>query len=178
MRIAEDLDVVSRAGDEVLVQFGDLARWVRDREITDPRYVGDIDRYLTDDWLDAAASWIDRRKAASSPPADEAGDTIWMGAIDGDGRAVSFIQSLYWAFGSGVVLPRTGITWQNRGISFSLDPAARNPLKPGRKPFHTLNPAFARFDDGRAMVYGSMGGDGQPQFQSASRELAEGANKR
>src|SRR4029077_16519429 len=59
------------------------------------------------------------------------------------------------------------ILWQNRGASFSLDPRALNALKPGRKPFHTLNPALARFADGRTMVYGSMGGDGQPQFQAA-----------
>jgi gamma-glutamyltranspeptidase/glutathione hydrolase len=90
-----------------------------------------------------------------------------MGAIDSSGLAVSFIQSLFWEFGSGLVLPRTGILWQNRGLGFSLDPKSRNPLAPGRKPFHTLNPALARFDDGRVMVYGSMGGDGQPQFQAA-----------
>ena len=55
---------------------------------------------------------------------------------------------------------------QNRGIAFSLDPAARNALQPGRRPFHTLNPPLAVFDDGRVMSYGSMGGDGQPQFQA------------
>ena len=64
------------------------------------------------------------------------------------------------------MLPRTGVLMQNRGIAFSLDPKPRNPLKPGRRPFHTLNPALAVFDDGRVMSYGSMGGDGQPQFQA------------
>ena len=77
------------------------------------------------------------------------------------------IQSLYWEFGSGVVLPQTGIVWQNRGTSFSLDPAARNPLTPGRRPFHTIQPALALFDDGRVMPYGCMGGEGQPQSQAA-----------
>ena len=62
---------------------------------------------------------------------------------------------------------RTGINWQNRGCSFSLDEHALNFLRPGRKPFHTLNPALAIFNDGRTMVYGSMGGDGQPQTQCA-----------
>jgi gamma-glutamyltranspeptidase/glutathione hydrolase len=90
-----------------------------------------------------------------------------MGVVDAEGRAVSFIQSLYHEFGSGVVLGRTGINWQNRGCSFSLDPAALNALAPGRKPFHTLNPALAVLGDGRVMVYGNMGGDGQPQTQSA-----------
>jgi gamma-glutamyltranspeptidase/glutathione hydrolase len=89
-----------------------------------------------------------------------------MGAIDVSGVAVSFIQSLFWQFGSGVVSPGTGVLWQNRGVGFSLDPNSRNALAPGKKPFHTLNPPLARFDDGRTMVYGSMGGDGQPQFQS------------
>jgi gamma-glutamyltranspeptidase/glutathione hydrolase len=90
-----------------------------------------------------------------------------MGTIDASGRAVSFIQSIYHEFGSGIVLPSTGINWQNRGCSFSLDPAARNALVPGRKPFHTLNPALALLRDGRTMVYGTMGGDGQPQTQAA-----------
>jgi gamma-glutamyltranspeptidase/glutathione hydrolase len=90
-----------------------------------------------------------------------------MGAVDRDGCAVSFIQSTYWEFGSGVVLRDTGITWQNRGISFSLDPGDLNTLEPGRKPFHTLNPALALFDDGRSMPYGTMGGEGQPQTQAA-----------
>jgi gamma-glutamyltranspeptidase/glutathione hydrolase len=90
-----------------------------------------------------------------------------MGVIDGEGRAVSFIQSLYHEYGSGVVLAESGINWQNRGCSFSLDRSALNVLCPGRKPFHTLNPALALLDDGRTIVYGNMGGDGQPQTQSA-----------
>jgi oxamate amidohydrolase len=95
------------------------------------------------------------------------GDTVWMGAIDGQGRAVSFIQSIYHEFGSGVVLNGSGINWQNRGCSFSLDAHALNALQPRRKPFHTLNPALVLLNDGRAIVYGTMGGDGQPQTQSA-----------
>ena len=90
-----------------------------------------------------------------------------MGCIDAEGRAASFIQSVYWEFGSGVVLPSTGVAWQNRGISFSLDPSALQTLEPGRKPFHTLNPALALFDDGRTLSYGTMGGEGQPQTQAA-----------
>ncbi|MEP0322075.1 gamma-glutamyltransferase family protein [Bauldia litoralis] len=150
-----------------LIEAAKQAFDVRDREIRDPDHAGDIDQYLDAGWLDETAARIDMKRAALQPAGNGDGDTIWMGAIDGNGLAVSFIQSLYWEFGSGVVLPKTGITWQNRGISFSLDPRSDNPLMPGRKPFHTLNPAFARFKDGRSMVYGSMGGDGQPQFQSA-----------
>jgi gamma-glutamyltranspeptidase/glutathione hydrolase len=90
-----------------------------------------------------------------------------MGCIDKAGRAVSFIQSVYWEFGSGVVLQDSGVTWQNRGTSFSLNPKALNVLKPGYKPFHTLNPSMALFDDGRTMPFGTMGGEGQPQTQAA-----------
>jgi gamma-glutamyltranspeptidase/glutathione hydrolase len=148
-----------------LIEAAKRAAAVRDREVTDPDHAGDLTRYLAPEWLAEEAATIDMRRASPVRPA-KAGDTIWMGAIDAEGRAVSFIQSLYWEFGSGFVLPRTGIVWHNRGIGFSLDPEARNPLTPGRKPFHTLNPPLARFADGRIMSYGSMGGDGQPQFQA------------
>src|SRR4029434_9318780 len=74
---------------------------------------------------------------------------------------------LYWEFGSGCVLPATGILMQNRGASFSLDPKALNVLAPARRPFHTLNPALAVLNDGRVIAYGAMGGDGQPQSQAA-----------
>jgi gamma-glutamyltranspeptidase/glutathione hydrolase len=150
-----------------LVEATKLAFAVRDAEVTDPADRRDLAPFLTPAALEAMAARIDRGRAARWPAEPAPGDTIWMGAIDRNGLAVSFIQSLYWEFGSGVVLPRTGILWQNRGASFSLDPTALNALRPGRKPFHTLNPALARFDDGRTMVYGSMGGDGQPQFQAA-----------
>jgi len=59
------------------------------------------------------------------------GDTVWLGVIDGQGRAVSLIQSIYWEFGSGVVLANTGVLWQNRGVSFSLSENALNVLRPG-----------------------------------------------
>jgi len=150
-----------------LIEAARLAGQVRDRVVTDPAYGEDVKPYLAPQWLDAAALGIDRKRAGTNTAPSIDGDTVWMGAIDRNGLAVSFIQSLFHAFGSGVFLPRTGILWQNRGASFSLDPASLNPLAPGRKPPHTLNPPLARFDDGRIIVYGSMGGDAQPQFQSA-----------
>jgi gamma-glutamyltranspeptidase/glutathione hydrolase len=141
---------------------------VRDRYVTDPAYMKvDAQGLLDAKQVRALAGAIDRREAAPWSKSKGPGDTIWMGVIDGEGRAVSFIQSLYHEFGSGVVLERTGINWQNRGCSFSLDPNALNALEPGRKPFHTLNPALTLLADGRTMVYGNMGGDGQPQTQSA-----------
>jgi oxamate amidohydrolase len=90
-----------------------------------------------------------------------------MRAIDGAGREVSFIQSIYWEFGSGVMAGDIGVLWQNRGSGFSLNAKAVNALAPGMRPFHTLNPSLARFDDGRVMRYGTMGGEGQPQTQAA-----------
>ena len=141
---------------------------IRDRHVTDPAYMTeDPQDFLARERIDALAARIDRRRAAPWGAGRGPADTIWMGVIDGAGRAVSFIQSLYHEYGAGVVLRESGINWQNRGCSFSLDDAALNVLRPGRKPFHTLNPALALLSDGTTMVYGNMGGDGQPQTQSA-----------
>jgi len=151
-----------------LVEATKRAFRVRDRYVRDDeRLPHPPDRYLAPAFLDGEALKIDRRKAAAWPLPWGEGDTVWMGAAAGDGLVVSYIQSLYWEFGSGCVLPRTGVVMHNRGASFSLDPAAVNPLAPGRRPFHTLNPALTVLKDGRVMAYGSMGGDGQPQTQAA-----------
>ncbi len=152
---------------------------IRDKYITDPKHMlVEPQSFLAADNLDAMAHGIDMARALAWGQGKGPADTIWMGAIDGEGRAVSFIQSIYHEFGSGVVLKNSGINWQNRGCSFSLDSKALNPLEPGRKPFHTLNPAMALLDDGRTMVYGNMGGDGQPQSQSAvfTRCIVHGMN--
>jgi gamma-glutamyltranspeptidase/glutathione hydrolase len=150
-----------------LIEATKRAWVVRDSAVADPLLSDDLDPYLAPSWLDAEAAAIDMRRAAPYPPGDPKGDTVWMGAVDRNGLAVSMIQSIYFEFGSGVVLPRTGMVWQNRGVGFSLDPRSHRALAPGRKPFHTLNPPLARFADGRTLTYGSMGGDGQPQFQAA-----------
>ncbi len=151
-----------------LVEATKRAFRVRDRFVTDPDEIdGNLNQLLSPKFLDAEAGKIDRKKAARWPAPYGEGDTIWMGAADSSGLVVSYIQSLYWEFGSGVVLPRTGVLMQNRGASFSLDPKALNVLAPGRRPFHTLNPALAALKDGRLMAYGTMGGDGQPQTQAA-----------
>jgi gamma-glutamyltranspeptidase len=151
-----------------LVEATKRAFRLRDRVVTDPdRITVDLDRFLTPAFLDEQADKIDMKKAANWPASDAQGDTIWMGAADASGLVVSYIQSLYWEFGSGCVLPQTGVLMQNRGASFALDPKALNALAPGRRPFHTLNPALAALKDGRVMAYGTMGGDGQPQSQAA-----------
>jgi gamma-glutamyltranspeptidase/glutathione hydrolase len=151
-----------------LIEATKRAFAIRDRVVTDPAHMTrDPESFLAAAALEREAAQISARRAAPFPlPKPVDGDTVWMGAIDGDGLAVSYIQSLFWEFGSGCVLPATGILWHNRGIAFSLDWLAQNPLEPGRKPFHTLNPALARFNDGRVLVYGTMGGEGQPQVQA------------
>jgi gamma-glutamyltranspeptidase len=151
-----------------LVEATKRALRVRDRFVGDPDRTGESgERFLAKRFLDGEAAKIDARKAAPWPSPWKDGDTIWMGAADAQGLVVSYIQSLYWEFGSGCVLPRTGVLMQNRGASFSLERGGANPLEPGRRPLHTLNPALAVLKDGRIIGYGCMGGDGQPQTQAA-----------
>ncbi|MHB8255009.1 MAG: gamma-glutamyltransferase family protein [Acidiferrobacter sp.] len=128
---------------------------------------GDVSAWLAPAALDGQARAIDPLRAGSWRARQGPADTVWLGVIDQAGRAISFIQSLYHEFGSGVVLPQTGICWQNRGASFSLTKGAVDVIAPGRTPYHTLNPALAQLHDGRVLAWGAMGGDGQPQTQAA-----------
>ncbi|WP_075214891.1 gamma-glutamyltransferase family protein [Mongoliimonas terrestris] len=151
-----------------LIEATKQAFLVRDSHIGCPSVMTvDPEAFLTDGALAMRGMRINREKAAPWPEGAAKGDTVWMGVIDGEGRSVSFIQSIYYEFGSGCVLPETGIIWQNRGSAFSLAGDGPRGLAPGRQPFHTLNPAMAVFDDGRHMVFGTMGGEGQPQTQAA-----------
>ncbi len=152
----------------MIVEASKRAFRLRDSVLTDfDRLKHDPASFLTPEALDREAKAVSMTRAAPWPrPAGE-GDTIWLGAADSSGLSVSYIQSLYYEFGSACVLERTGIIMQNRGCAFSLDPNAANPLKPGRKPPHTLSAAFAELRDGRRVSYGTMGGEGQPQTQAA-----------
>jgi len=161
-----------------LVEATKRAFILRNCHVTDPAHMN----VNAADWLLAEAlqqevAHIDMQRAAPWPHPAKPGDTIWMGAADAQGCVVSYIQSIFWEFGSGVVLPDTGIVWQNRGASFTLDDGA-NQLQPGKLPFHTLNPSLARLDDGRTLAYGTMGGEGQPQTQAAvfTRHVLFGQN--
>lgn len=150
-----------------LVEATKHAFLLRNEYVTDPRRMSlDCSGWLTPRSVESLASRIDASQAMAWPHVAEKGDTVWIGAADSGGRVVSYIQSTYWEFGSGVVVPGTGVLWQNRGASFTLGAGPRQ-LGPGRLPFHTLNPALATFRDGRVLAYGTMGGEGQPQTQAA-----------
>lgn len=152
-----------------LIEATKQAFLIRDAHVGDPASMTIDPQALLDDpaALDALAVRIDPSKALPWPRPSALGDTTWFGAADARGQVVSCIQSTYFEFGSGLVLPQTGIVWQNRGASFRLAADGWNALRPYRKPFHTLSPALARFADGRVMAYGTMGGEGQPQTQAA-----------
>ena len=150
-----------------LIEATKRAFIIRNAKLGDPAHMKyPPEHYLTDQYLTNEAAKIDFSTALSWPYEPKDGDTIWMGATDKDGISVSFIQSVFWEFGSGLTCEDTGVFFQNRGAGFSLDPGP-NQLAPGKKPFHTLNPAMALLNDGRVLSYGTMGGEGQPQTQSA-----------
>lgn len=150
-----------------LIEATKQAFLLRNAELGDPASMRiDPQAALADNQLDRMAAAIDPGTARPWPETAKPGDTIWMGACDRDGTAVSFIQSVFWEFGSGLTCPETGVVFQNRGAGFSLRPGP-NQLAPGKTPFHTLNPALALLNDGRVMAYGTMGGEGQPQTQAA-----------
>ncbi|MDI4665176.1 gamma-glutamyltransferase [Xanthobacter autotrophicus] len=151
-----------------LIEATKRAFMVRDTVVRDYDHLThDLAALLAPEALDKRAAGIEMGRALAWPQGKAGGDTVWLGAADKSGLVVSYIQSIFFEFGSGCVLPSTGVLMQNRGSSFSLEPDALNPLQPGRRPFHTLNPALAVLADGRVMAYGTMGGEGQPQTQSA-----------
>ena len=117
--------------------------------------------------------------AAGDPGAPHRrGGTIYLTAADESGMMVSFIQSNYMGFGSGVVVPGYGLSMQNRGHGFSLDAASPNVVAPGKRPFHTIIPAFLTRDGHPEMSFGVMGANMQPQghLQTLLRMLSYGQN--
>jgi gamma-glutamyltranspeptidase/glutathione hydrolase len=102
--------------------------------------------------------------SAAGAPAVPRGDTVGVAAADGDGFAVSLIQSVYHAFGSGLIDPQTGILFHDRGTSFALDPRSPNVLAPRKRPLHTLMPVLTTRDGAVEHVLATMGGQGQPQI--------------
>jgi gamma-glutamyltranspeptidase/glutathione hydrolase len=147
------------------VEAKKLAFADRDRYLTDPAHMRlDARELIAPEYLRARRAHIDPRHArAVTTPSTLAGDTVYMCAADEAGNAVSLIQSNYSGFGSGYVVDGTGISLQNRGAYFSLDPAAANALAPNKRTLHTLIPSLALRSGRPAVIFGAMGGDGQAQ---------------
>lgn len=140
--------------------FADLYRYV-----SDPRTMTVTpEQMLNPAYLASRARLIDPNRAQNfGPGVPDAGGTIYMSAADESGMMVSFIQSNYMGFGSGVVVPDTGISLQNRGVGFSMNPSSPNVVAGHKRPFHTIIPGFLSRDGKPVMSFGVMGGDIQPQ---------------
>lgn len=140
--------------------FADLYRYV-----ADPRSMEVTPEQMLDDaYLKSRAKLIDMQRATHFDfGMPKVGGTIYLTAADENGMMISFIQSNYMGFGSGVVVPGTGISLQNRGVGFSMDPKSANVVAGGKRPFHTIIPAFLTRDGQPVMSFGVMGGDMQPQ---------------
>ena len=152
-----------------LAEASKLAYQDRDRYLADPNFSAvPVDRLISKAYAADRAKVIRRDTVVAPDRAnttrDGNGDTIYLAVVDKDGNVVSMIQSLFAAFGSGRMVPGTGITLHNRGALFELDGSHANVIAPGKRPFHTLSPAMALNADGSvAIAFGTPGGDGQPQ---------------
>jgi gamma-glutamyltranspeptidase/glutathione hydrolase len=150
------------------VEATKLAFEDRERYLADPAFADvPVARCLDPERLRGRRARMSRRAAMASETRPAGGDTIAIVAADAAGNAVAVIQSLYHEFGAGVVAGDTGVLLQNRGAFFSLDEAHPNRLAPRKRTAHTLIPSMYLVDGRPRLVYGTMGGDGQPQTQAA-----------
>jgi gamma-glutamyltranspeptidase len=151
------------------IEASKLAMADRDAHLTDPAaHAAPLERLLDKGYAAELAARIDPTRAARprNSGVPKGGGTAWLGVVDGQGNAVSLIESNYMGFGSGVVDPTTGIAYQNRGSFFSLEADHPNVLAPSKRTLHTLMPGML-FRGGRPwVVTGSMGGDAQPQIHA------------
>jgi gamma-glutamyltranspeptidase/glutathione hydrolase len=171
----EALNIVQAAGSlppegpdrhHLLIEATKLALSDRDLHVTDPRHMSVSGETLASmKWAAERARAIDRG-SARDPLAGRtaAGGTAYMCAADGEGMCVSLIQSNFMGFGAGVTVPEWGINLQNRGAFFSLEPTHANAIGPRKRTLHTLIPAMVLRGGRPWLVFGSMGGDGQPQI--------------
>lgn len=169
-------DYYHHLAEAVKVAFADRDEW-----LTDPEFVDiPLDRLTSKEYADERRGLISSDSALDmvdvkpgiefdeqDRTADAGGDTCYFCAVDDDGLAVSAIQSIYHDFGSAVIGGDTGLIMQNRGSFFSLDESHPNRLEPGKRTFHTLIPAMLCEDGEPRLVYGTMGGEGQPQTHAA-----------
>lgn len=154
------------------IEAAKLAMADRDAHLTDPEFHEiPLERLLDPGYAAELAARIPLNRASTPPAATNppGGGTIYLAVVDGDGNAVSLIESNYMGFGSGLVDPETGIHYQNRGSYCSLEPDHANVLAPRKRTLHTLMPGmlFRASDPDRPwVVAGSMGGDAQPQVHA------------
>lgn len=178
----DDLPLDSADAQHIQIEAMKLAFADVYRYVAEPRAMDVTPEQMLDDaYLDARAKLIDPRRATHfNFGMPRAGGTIYLSAADERGMMVSFIQSNYMGFGSGLVVPGTGIALQNRGCGFSMDPASPNVVAGGKRPFHTIIPGFvteqAAGRQEAVMSFGVMGGDMQPQghLQTIVRMLGYG----
>jgi gamma-glutamyltranspeptidase/glutathione hydrolase len=152
-----------------MVETTKLAYRDRDRWLTDPTFAEiPIAELISKAYGDRCRPLISLDQAGSYTAQLGGGDTVYTAVVDREGNAVSVIQSVFFDFGSAVVVPGTGFVLQNRGCFFSLDPGHINCLAPRKRTFHTLAPGLVRHPDGTPdLILGTMGGEGQPQTQLA-----------
>jgi len=146
-----------------------LAYNARETHVGDPRQTDvPVDMLLSKEFAAELRAKIDPKKALAldyiRPPGHP--DTIYLTVVDKDRNAISFINSIFYPFGSALVSPNTGITFQNRGAGFRLQPGHPNCIAPGKRPLHTITPGMLSKDGRCVMPYGVMGGQYQPVGQS------------
>jgi gamma-glutamyltranspeptidase/glutathione hydrolase len=162
LRAIEELGLADPLGEDfgTVMRLFHRANRLRDDSLADPRQVSvDVDALLHDD-LTSFSPVGHARDSVLVPN----GDTVGVSAMDSDGCAVSLIQSVFYAFGSGLIDPETGILFHNRGTGFSLDEHAPNVIAPRKRPAHTLMPAMTLQDRSVRHILSTMGGQGQPQI--------------
>ena len=176
----KSLPVDSIASQHLQIEAMKLAFADAYRYVSDPRTMEFPPSALLDpDYLAARARMIDPKRAQDYGPGEPPrGGTVYLCAADESGMMVSLIQSNYMGFGSGVVVPGTGISLQNRGVGFSLVPGHPNEIGGGKRPFHTIIPGFLTRDGAPLAAFGVMGGPIQPpgHVQTMVRLLTHGMN--
>jgi len=159
----DKLDPLSPERLHLCIEAGRMAYAERNATVTDPDQVDvPVETLLSADFAARLRDRITPGKAMPPPKAQAVGgDTVYLCVVDKDGNAVSFINSLFQSFGTGIVGPKSGVILQNRGISFNLDPAHANCIAPEKRPMHTIIPGMVSRSGNAVMPFGVMGGQYQ-----------------